>query len=125
MNLPPDIRDIKKAYQECGGEFWLVEDKNLIVASIAIRIIDSEQRIGEIKRFFVLPTYQRQGIGEKLMASAIRFASEGGLNKIRLDTMKNSESAMIVFKKHGFYEIAKYNNNDVAQIFMEKNLDNL
>ncbi|WP_027468511.1 GNAT family N-acetyltransferase [Deefgea rivuli] len=123
LNLPPDIRNIKETYQDCGGEFWVLEDHNSIIGSIAIRAIDPEKRIGEIKRYFVLPSYQRQGIGGKLMAHAIRFAEEVKFEKIRLDTMKKSESAIIVFKKYGFYEIPKYNNNDVAEIFMERSLN--
>jgi putative acetyltransferase len=125
LNLPPDIQNIKSTYQDCGGDFWIIENNDSIIGSIAIRTIDFQAQIGEIKRYFVLPAYQRQGIGGKLMAHAINFAIGAGLNKIRLDTMKQSEPAMIVFKKYGFYEIAKYNNNDVAEIFMEKNLGKL
>ncbi|MGL4995528.1 MAG: GNAT family N-acetyltransferase, partial [Deefgea sp.] len=117
FNLPQDIQNIKETYQDCGGEFWMLEDNNSIIGSIAIRVIDLEKKIGEVKRYFVLPSYQRLGIGGKLMAHAIKFATEGGLSKIRLDTMKKSESAMIVFKKYDFYEIPKYNNNHVAEIF--------
>jgi ribosomal protein S18 acetylase RimI-like enzyme len=123
LNLPPDIKNIKETYQDCGGEFWALEDNNLIIGSIAVRTIDSENKILEIKRYFVLPSYQKQGVGAKLMAHAISFAEKNGFNKIRLDTMRKSEAAMIVFKKHGFYEIPKYNNNHIAEIFMEKSLN--
>lgn len=87
-NLPPDILKIKETYQDCGGDFWVLESNQMIIGCIAIRTIDAAERIGEIKRYFVLPSHQRQGIGKKLMDHAISFATQNRLNKIRLDTMK-------------------------------------
>ncbi|MFT3736433.1 MAG: GNAT family N-acetyltransferase [Rhodocyclaceae bacterium] len=121
-NLPPDIANIKAAYRDCGGDFWVVKDNDTIVGSIALRTLDPHEGIAEIKRYFVLPAFQRRGIGGELMRHAIGVAIEGGVNRIRLDTMKKSEAALIVFRKFGFHEIPKYNNNEVAEIFMEKRL---
>ncbi len=122
-NLPSDILNIKETYQDCGGDFWVLESNQMIIGCIAIRTIDSAERIGEIKRYFVLPSHQRQGIGKMLMDHAISFATQKSLNKIRLDTMKKYESAMSVYLKNGFYEISKYNDNHIAEIFMEKSLN--
>ncbi|GAA5166166.1 GNAT family N-acetyltransferase [Viridibacterium curvum] len=118
--LPPDIANVKTAYKDCGGDLWVVKNDDAIVGSIALRALDPDAGIGEIKRYFVLPSYQRRGIGGDLMHHAINVARESGLRRVRLDTMKKSEAALIVFRKFGFYEIPKYNNNNVAEIFMEK-----
>lgn len=123
INLPPDIKHIQTSYQHCGGDFWLLMENTSVIGSIAFRTIDKEACIGEIKRYFVLPSHQRQGLGNKLMTHAISFAKSSGLRKIRLDTMKKSTAALAVFRKHGFHDIPKYNDNNIAEIFMEKSLD--
>ncbi|MBD2564286.1 MULTISPECIES: GNAT family N-acetyltransferase [Nostoc] len=119
-----DIRKIEDVYQSDGGNFWVLESAGSIVGTIALKIIDRKECIGEIKRYFVLPTLQGQGLGQMLIGHAIDVAIGNGLKKLRLDTMRQSKAAIYIFKKNGFYEIEKYNNNDVAEIFMEKDLSN-
>ncbi|WP_348945114.1 GNAT family N-acetyltransferase [Chitinibacter sp. FCG-7] len=119
-NLPADIKHIQASYQHDGGDFWLLLENASIIGCIAVRIIDQNACVGEIKRYFVLPSHQRQGLGGALIAHAIGFAKLSGLKKIRLDSMKQSTAALAIFRKHGFYEIPKYNDNPVAEVFMEK-----
>jgi N-acetylglutamate synthase-like GNAT family acetyltransferase len=117
-----DIRNIENVYQRDGGDFWMLESAGSVVGTIALKTIDRNEGIGEIKRFFVLPTSQGQGFGQRLMSHAIDVAASQGLQKLRLDTVKSATAALSVFAKHGFYEIEKYDDNEVAEIFMEKDL---
>ena len=117
--LQSDTRKIREIYFNNGGFFWVAKDKNSIVGSIALKMINLDKRIGEIKRYFVLPSVQNKGIGSMLMEQLIVRAQKSGLSKLRLDTMKNSTKALSIFRKFGFKEIEKYNDNDIAEIFME------
>jgi putative acetyltransferase len=117
-----DIRNIAEIYQREGGDFWVVASGDTLIATIALKIIDRAAGIGEIKRYFVLPDLQGQGIGTQLMDHAIAAARARQLRTLRLDTMKNALAALSIFRKKGFYEIEKYNANEVAEIFMEKTL---
>ncbi|QGQ95022.1 GNAT family N-acetyltransferase [Paenibacillus psychroresistens] len=114
-----DIRSIELLYFETGGGFWLLKEEQSVIGTIGLKGIDSENRIGEIKRFFVLPEYQDKGYGKNMMSQIIEFARQAGLIKLRLDTEKQSYKAMSVFRSFGFYEIPKYNDNDIAEIFLE------
>ncbi|MEC5385463.1 GNAT family N-acetyltransferase [Uliginosibacterium sp. H3] len=120
--LPPDILSVKETYQENGLGFWVVEDAKAIVASVGLRIPHRHERIGEIKRYFVHPDFQGRGWGNRLITHAIDVAVGNRLVKLRLDTMRKSEVALLVFRKHGFHEIPKYNDNQIAEVFMEKDL---
>lgn len=122
ITLQPDIRSIKETYQKNGGDFWVLHNSAHIMGSIALKIFDPIEDIGEIKRYFVHPSVQGQGLGHQLMTHAIEAAKRNRLKKLRLDTMKSSERALKIFKANGFYAIEKYNNNDIAEIFMEKDL---
>lgn len=122
LGLHSDIRNIESIYTISGGGFWFFIFNTKIIGTLGLKIIDNELYIGELKRFFILPEFQRQGIGTKLLNHAIIFADQKQLNKLRLDTMRDSFAARRVFEKFGFYEIPQYNDNNIAEIFMEKNL---
>jgi GNAT superfamily N-acetyltransferase len=90
--------------------------------SIGLKVLDRENSIAEIKRFFLLPEFQGFGYGKFLMKTAIDYAEEIKLRKIRLDTMKQAMTAQAIFRKFGFYEIPRYNNNEMAEYFYEINM---
>lgn len=117
--LHSDVRSIELFYFKTEGGFWLWKEEQRVIGTIALKGIDSENRIGEIKRFFVLPEYQDKGYGKSMMSQIIEFARQAGFIKLRLDTEKQSYKAMSVFRSFGFYEIPQYNDNDRADIFME------
>lgn len=117
--LHSDIRSIEPLYLETGGGFWLLKEGQSVIGTIGLKGIDSDNKIGEIKRFFVLPEYQDKGYGKSMMSQVIEFARQAGFIKLRLDTEKQSYKAISVFRSFGFYEIPKYNDNDIAEIFME------
>jgi RimJ/RimL family protein N-acetyltransferase len=120
LGLQSDIRQIDNVYFLNGGNFWLLKEKNnKVIGSVGLKILDEIGRIGEIKRFFVLPEYQGNGFGKLLLKTAIDYAKERELRRVRLDTMKSSIVAQAIFKQVGFYEIPKYNNNDIAELFLE------
>lgn len=118
--LHSDVRNINGIYKFSGGDFWIIKENDLIIGSIALKIINQIEKIGEIKRYFVLPNYQGKGFGKMLMEYLINESKNRGLLKLRLDTMKESVKAISIFTKYGFYKIEKYNNNDFAEIFMER-----
>jgi putative acetyltransferase len=117
--LHSDIRSIELIYGETEGGFWLLKEEQSVIGTIGLKVIDTNKRIGEIKRFFVLPEYQDKGYGKSMMSQIVQFARQAELTKLRLDTEKQSYRALSVFRSFGFYEIPKYNDNDIAEIFME------
>ncbi|QIR35928.1 GNAT family N-acetyltransferase [Tolypothrix sp. PCC 7910] len=120
--LHSDIRNIEKIYQSPGGNFWIMIENGAVIGSIALKILNKIDKIGEIKRYFVLPLYQGKGIGTLLMEHLLLNAQKNELNILRLDTMRKSTAARKIFEKYEFQEINKYNANEVAEIFMELKL---
>ena len=88
------------------------------IGCVAMRKIDSH--IAELKRMYVKPQYQQQGIGKELLKKAIVLAKKCGYNKIRLDTLKHMLPAIGLYKKAGFYEIPPYYFNPITSaVFFE------
>jgi putative acetyltransferase len=111
-----DLCDIPAHYQSRGC-FLLAMRDDKILGTAAIRQIAED--ICELKRFYVLAEFQRRGIGKNLLSKILAHARNGSWHSIRLDTTHHSVAAISLFQKSGFCEISRYNDNPVAEIFME------
>jgi GNAT superfamily N-acetyltransferase len=79
----------------------------------------SENSYLEITQFFVDPTLQREGIGDKLFQSVLQEARR--LNsKVALVALDGSDAAKRFYLHHGLREISKFTGRDgVNTIFVE------
>jgi ribosomal protein S18 acetylase RimI-like enzyme len=117
-----DLRNIAVIYQVNGGGFWVLQDVDLIIGTIGLKILDRNNGIGEVKRIAVLPNYQGRGYGKKLLNHLLAVAKTNSLTILRLDTMKSLAKALNLYYHLGFYEIERYNDNFRAEVFMELKL---
>lgn len=108
-----DLRNIPREYQTPGGEFFLAIYNERLVGTAGIRSLGDETC--ELKRFYVLPDFQRQGIGSCLLTTAIAHATAGTWRRLRLDTSSKSPVAISLFLRHGFVYIARYNEDPFAE----------
>jgi len=116
-----DIADVERYYMQ-NGCFWCLFDKEILVGTIAVRVIDMENKVIELKRMFVLPEYQGKGYGRLLLEYAIAYAREQQYNKICLDTRKQFSAAQHLYRSCGFTETEKYNDNERAELYFELGL---
>lgn len=114
-----DLKNIKENYKNSGGEFWVIYRDKKIIGTIGLRKV--KDKIGELKRFYVLPEFQGEGYGKFLLETILKAARKK-YEYLRLDTTKKSERAIYLFKKYDFYEIERYNDDPYAEIFMERKL---
>lgn len=82
--------------------------------------LDSET--GEIKRMWVAPEVRGLGLSQKLLEALESEASAGGLRRVRLDTNRALAEAQALYRKAGYREIARYNDNPYAHLWFEKEL---
>ena len=115
-NKDADTRRISEVYQK-RGEFWTLWEGDQIVGSIALRVLTD--KVGEIKRFYMLPEYRSLGFGNLLLRTALQEAPRFGFEKLRLDTTSRSLAGIHLFRKYGFQEIPRYNDNSQAEFFFE------
>ena len=118
MGRHADIRNIREVYQST-GQFWCLYDTETLIGTVAVRALDQAEQIAELKRLFVLPDRQGEGWGELLFESALRYAKDAGFRTIRADTMRDRTASRHLMQKHGFREIPKYNDNNIAELFYE------
>ena len=116
-----ELKTLSSMYAFPYGGIILCRKDGEYAGCIAIRKIDTE--IAELKRTYVRPSFQKQGIGNKLLQAAIDLAVNYKYKKIRLDTLSNMKEAINLYSRNGFYEIpAYYNNPQETAVYFEKKI---
>lgn len=114
-----NLRNIDEFFVKTGGGFWVLMQDNNVVGAAGLFIYNKEQRIGELKCMYLLPSMQGKGYGQLMMKRVIEEAKHRGLHYLRLDVKRNASKAIILYQRNGFYEIDRYNGNPNDVIFME------
>jgi len=77
---------------------------------------------GEIKRVWTAPEARGLGVARRIVAAIEATAQEAGLTTLRLDTNRALKEAHALYRKLGYVEIARYNDNPYADHWFEKRL---
>jgi len=119
--LDKDIAHWQKEYCGPTGALLLVEDPaGLVVGTAAVRQLSPG--VGELKRMWLRPALQGQGLGRRLLSVCLDEAKSLGCHRLRLDSQTKLEAAVRLYRAHGFTEIPRYNDNPRADIWMERTL---
>lgn len=102
------------------GYFVIARRDGEAVGCGALKVL--EPGIGEIKRVWVSNAARGQGLAGKLMDRLESIAQNAGLTLLRLDTNRSLLEAHALYRKRGYHEIARYNDNPYADHWFEKRL---
>jgi len=95
-----DLADIEGCYLRRGGVFRVVEAAGRVVGSYGL--YPASAAVCELRKMYLLPEYQGQGIGKEMMEEVLRAAREKGFREIVLETNSVLERAVTLYKKYGF-----------------------
>ncbi len=103
------------------GAILLAEVDGQVAGVGALRALDPYT--AEMKRVFVRPAFQGRGLGRDMAEGLIEVAASRGYSKVRLDTLPTLDAAIALYRKLGFLEIDRYNDNPVPGVlFFELDL---
>jgi len=120
-DLDHDIAEWQQEYDGVSGVLLVVEDAaGRVVGTAGVRLL--EPGLGEVKRMWVRPEQQGHGLGRRLLLRCVDEARRLGARRLRLDTQRRMEAALGLYRRHGFREIADYNGNPRAQVWMEASI---
>jgi GNAT superfamily N-acetyltransferase len=102
------------------GAFLVGWEGERAVAIGGLRGLDDET--GEIKRMYVVPAARSRGVGRALLSALEEAARERGYARVRVDAGPEQRHSIDLFRRTGYVEIAKYNDNHIAVYFAEKRL---
>lgn len=83
--------------------FYVYEQDNRIVAAVALEA--RPNAIGVVSRLYVLPSFQRRGIGTALVSYVEGLAKRGGLHEMVVWTDPKATWAVSFYKRQGYHEI--------------------
>lgn len=102
------------------GAFYLARRDGKPIACGALKRVDAAT--AEIKRMWVSPDSRGQGVAKALLAALEAEAARLGAKRIVLDTNKALGEAHALYRKAGYREIARFNDNPYAHLWFEKAL---
>jgi DNA-binding MarR family transcriptional regulator/GNAT superfamily N-acetyltransferase len=82
----------------------------------------TDMATGEIKRVWTTPPARGMGIARRMVRTLEATARDYGLKTLRLDTNRALKEAHALYRKEGFREIARFNDNPYADHWFEKRL---
>jgi len=102
------------------GAFLVADVDGLPLGCVGLKGNGGE--VGEIKRLWVSPLARGQGLARRLMAAAEARARALGIAVLRLDTNRALPEAAALYRRGGWVEIERFNDDPYAQVFFEKRL---
>ncbi|MAS43216.1 MAG: PadR family transcriptional regulator [Rhodobacteraceae bacterium] len=79
-------------------------------------------RTGEVKRVWIAPQARGLGLSRRLMSATEDVARGLGMTRLRLDTNGALTEAAALYRRMGWREIERYNDNPYAELFFDKPL---
>ena len=77
---------------------------------------------GYIKRMWVAPKARGTGLGKRLLGDLEAWAIELGYGSVRLETKRELTRAIAMYRKHGYHEIERFNEELYGDFWFEKKL---
>lgn len=86
----------------------------------ALKRLDAD--VGEIKRVWIAREMRGRGVASRLMDELETLARKVGFHTVKLDTNKALTEAHALYRKRGYRETERYNDNPYAHHWFEKRL---
>jgi GNAT superfamily N-acetyltransferase len=102
------------------GAFVIIRSEGRAVGGGGLKRLDAEAC--EIKRMYLVPQVRGQGLSRVLLTALEDRARELGYSIARLDTADRQVAAQRLYEGAGYRSIPKYNANDLATLWYEKEL---
>ena len=115
----PDAADMIRPH----GTFMLAWSDGLPVGCVGLKGEGND--LAEVKRLWVAPAARGQGLARRLMAAVEEAAHQLSIRVLRLDTNSALPEAIGLYRKTGWVEIPRFNDDPYPDVFFEKRLSSV
>ena len=117
--IDKDIARWTEVYDgERGVLLVVVAPGGAVVGTAAVRAL--APGVGELKRMWIRPAHQGRGLGRPLLDACLAEARALGFRALRLDSEPRLAAAVHLYRQAGFIDVADYNGNPRASMWMER-----
>lgn len=121
QQLDDELADVQKKYALPNGRLYLALADDRPAGCVGLTRNDDDYC--EIKRLYIRPEYRGQHLSHILINRIIEDAGSLGYKHMRLDTFPFMDTAIRIYRKYGFYNIERYNDNPAkTAVFMQLDL---
>lgn len=114
QNYDEELATLPGKYLPPDGRLYVIYLEDKLAGCIALRRYDATRC--EMKRLFVRPQFRGLRLGRILAERIIEDAKAIGYQAMVLDTLKSLESAVTMYRRMGFEEIAPYYDNPLKDV---------
>ncbi|NJN48916.1 MAG: GNAT family N-acetyltransferase [Alkalinema sp. RL_2_19] len=97
-----DVLQVEQAYQQRGGEFWVVEQAGQVVGTAAYYPIHRAPQAVEIRKMYLLPSVRGQGLGRFLLRQLEVAIAAAGYQEIWIETASVLQEAVQLYARSGY-----------------------
>jgi putative acetyltransferase len=98
----PQLNDLHHYYNNLKhAKYWVVEMEGEVVGGIGIAPFNERDKVCELQKLYLSTKAKGNGLGKKLMETALSFASEH-YAKCYLETTHDLKTACRLYEKFGF-----------------------
>jgi putative acetyltransferase len=101
-----DVLQVEAAYQQTGGEFWVVEAAGAVVGTAGYYPINRGTELGmravEIRKMYLATTLRGQGLGRWLLGQLEQRIQEQGYSHIWIETVSRMQAAVHLYESSGY-----------------------
>jgi GNAT superfamily N-acetyltransferase len=117
-----ELAGLPGKYAPPSGRLLLGVYQDALAGCVALHAL--EPAVGEMKRLYLCPAFRGKGLGQAMVDAIVAEARTIGYRRLRLDTIEPlMKSAVAMYRRMGFREIAPYCANPVAgTLYMELDL---
>jgi len=99
----PDMHNIPEFYQkDKDSNFWIALKNNQLIGTVGL--IKISKNLANLKRMAVKQGFRKQGLGEKLLQTILKFAKEHNIKTIYAGLVPENTNAIKFYKKRRFKE---------------------
>jgi ribosomal protein S18 acetylase RimI-like enzyme len=115
------LEEAAASYRSPHGLFLLATADDEPAGCGALKFLN--ESTAELKRMWVSPNCRGLGLGSRLLRSLEAEARFRGYKRMVLDTNGSLTEAISLYKRHGYVEVATYNDNPYAELWFAKMLN--
>ncbi|NDV02505.1 GNAT family N-acetyltransferase [Pseudoroseicyclus tamaricis] len=101
------------------GAFWVAWAEGAAIGCCGLK---GHGDWGEVKRLWVSPSARGLGLARRFMAAVEAEAARLGMAQLRLDTNSALPEAVALYRRAGWREIPRFNDDPYPDVFFEKDV---
>lgn len=111
-------------YRRPAGAFFIVQvdDRTLGCGAVRSITLPDGTRAAELKRMWLSPELRGRGVGRALLNRLHATARELGHDRAVLDSRRELETALRLYRAVGYEEVEPFNDNPDATVWMARPL---